>query len=61
MDELKKNPVEALAQIEELKKRCVYYSENLMKDLLSLDELVGVPDLRPIKKQSVCWLLVSTK
>jgi len=44
-------PKEALESIKTLQKQCSTYANQLMSDLLKLDELTGIHDLRPLKKK----------
>ena len=39
--------------VQALQKKCLLYSEQLLKDLMSLDEIVNTPEARPLRKQQV--------
>jgi len=39
--------------LRDFKKKCLSYSEKLLKDLMSLDEIVNTPEARPLRKQQV--------
>jgi len=62
LDELQKEPESAEKVLSKLQKQCLFYSENLMKDLLSLDAIsVGTlldseeasSEVRPLRKKQV--------
>jgi len=44
---------DARKTVEGLQKKCLSYSEKLLKDLMSLDEIVNTPEARPLRKQQV--------
>jgi len=48
-----KNLKESRKTVEDLQKKCLLYSETLLKDLLALDEIVNTPEARPLRKQQV--------
>lgn len=65
VDELKADPVEGDKIVSRLHKRALQYSEDLMKDLLSLDEIQTSQSTRPARKAEVvhvqvCLLLSTT-
>lgn len=62
MEELQKEPESAEKMLSKLQKQCLFYSENLMKDLLSLDAIStgtlpgseeASEEVRPLRKQQV--------
>lgn len=52
-DEISSNPDEAMKMVDSLHKRCISYSESLMKDLFKLDELSLSQEDRPKRKEQV--------
>lgn len=58
IEELAQYPVEASKSIEELRRNCVRYTEELTKNLLILDEIVISQESRPLRKAQVWKLLV---
>jgi len=48
-----KNLKKSRKTVEDLQKKCLLYSETLLKDLLALDEIVNTPEARPLRKQQV--------
>eukprot|EP01103_Thecamoeba_quadrilineata_P012622 TRINITY_DN32_c0_g1_i1.p1 TRINITY_DN32_c0_g1~~TRINITY_DN32_c0_g1_i1.p1 ORF type:complete len:685 (-),score=244.98 TRINITY_DN32_c0_g1_i1:50-2077(-) len=51
--ELAKNPREGTRAVNDLQKKCLQYTEHLMKNLLSLDEIIGSTTARTQKKQQI--------
>ncbi len=47
------NLKDARKTVEDLQKKCISYTETLLKDLLALDEIVNTPEARPLRKQQV--------
>jgi len=52
-EDLVKNPEEGVKEIETYQKQCLKYSEMLMRDLLSLDQLQLTDEARPARKKTV--------
>jgi HSP20 family molecular chaperone IbpA len=53
LSELAKDPKEGSKALKDLQKRCLEYTEHLMKNLLSLDEIIGSTSTRSQKKQQI--------
>jgi len=53
IEDLWKKPKEGKKIVDGLQKKCLAYSEFLMRDLLQLDEVVGSSNLRPLRKKQV--------
>lgn len=48
------SPPEGRNLVEKLQKKCLQYTNDLMKDLLALDQIIGAAqDVRPLRKQQV--------
>ena len=53
LNSLTKNPIDGVKAVEKMQKKCREYSEYLMRDLLTLDEIAGTEAIRPIRKARV--------
>jgi hypothetical protein len=57
MEELSRDPRSGLKLVDTLRKKCLKYGEELMRDLLALDEIVTSQQSRPIRKEQVLFCM----
>jgi hypothetical protein len=59
LHELVHNPLEGKTVVQQLHRKCIQYSEFLMKDLLTLDQITTSQVTRPLRKAQVPSLIFS--